>query len=72
MAKELYTPIDVDPARMFVLTGDRKMVRLNVPPLRVASSAQRLRIHLDFDAGTIDNVLERLKILRAEMLRDQS
>lgn len=55
------------PAEMFTLL-DRKTVRLQLPALSVAGIAEPLRIHLDFDAASVDEMLERLTQLRAQML----
>ena len=52
---------------MFTLL-DRETVRLQLPPLPVTGLAEPLRIHLDFDAESVDEMIERLTVLRAQML----
>jgi hypothetical protein len=59
--------VDQGPAEMFTLL-DRETVRLQLPDLPVAGLAEPLRIHLDFDATAVDEMLERLTQLRAQML----
>jgi len=59
--------VDLSPAEMFILL-DRETVRLQLPTLPVIGMAEPLRIHLDFDAASVDEMLERLAILRAQML----
>lgn len=60
-------PVEQGPGEMFVLL-DRETVRLNLPPLPMAGMDEPLRIHLDFDAASVDEMLERLTMLRAQML----
>jgi len=60
-------PVEQGPAEMFVL-HDRETVRLNLPPLPMAGMPEPLRIHLDFDAASVDDMLDRLTMLRAQML----
>jgi hypothetical protein len=60
-------PVDLSPAEMFTLL-DRGTMRLQLPDLRVASMAEPLRIHLDLDVASVDDMLERLTVLRAQML----
>jgi hypothetical protein len=44
------------------------MVRLTLPPLPVAGLPEPIVVQMDFDAGTVDQIIERLTILRAQML----
>lgn len=60
--------LDMAPERMWTLTDDRGSVRLHLPPLRVADMPKPLRISLDFDAEMVDEVLQRLTVLRSQML----
>lgn len=48
--------------------GRRETVRLQPPPLPITGMPEPLRIHLDFDAETGDEILQRLSLLRAKML----
>lgn len=59
--------VDLQPADMWTLL-DRETVRMMLPALPIAGMPEPLRIHLDFDAATVDEILQRLTVLRAEML----
>ena len=59
---------DMPAERMWTLSGDGETVRLQLPPLPIAGMPEPLRIHLDFDAETVDEILQRLSLLRAKML----
>lgn len=59
---------DMPPERMWTLSSDRAHVRLQVPPLLLDGFPEPLRIHLDFDTAMVDAILERLTVLRAQML----
>jgi hypothetical protein len=61
-------PVDVDQEKMWRLSDDRETVRLLLPPLLLEGLRRPLSSHLDFDAKTIDSVIERLTVLRAQML----
>jgi hypothetical protein len=51
-----------------VLSADRRTLRLNIPPVRLAGHAKPLTVHLDCDAKAVDEILQRLSVLRAQML----
>lgn len=53
---------------MWTPSGDGETVRLQLPPLPIAGFPESLRIHLDFDAEMVDEILQRLSLLRAKML----
>ena len=55
------------PTAMFFLV-DRERVRLQLPPLSMTDLGEPLRIHLDFDAASVDEMIERLMELRKHML----
>jgi hypothetical protein len=55
-------------ATMWTLSADRKLVRLAVPQLRLASMLEPLDVYMDFDAKSVDAMLERLTTLRGQML----
>ena len=40
----------------------------SLPALPMARIAEPLRIHLDFDAASVDEMIARLAVLRAQML----
>jgi hypothetical protein len=42
---------------------------LAVPPLRIAGFPTPLDVYMDFDAESVDAMIERLPILRSQMLR---
>jgi hypothetical protein len=52
---------------MFTLR-DCEHVRLQLPALRVAGLSEPLSVHLDFDAESVDEIIERLTMLRAQTL----
>jgi hypothetical protein len=60
-------PVERGPAEMFTL-HNRETVRLQLPDLPLEGAAEPLRIFLDFDAESVDEVLERLTVLRTQML----
>jgi hypothetical protein len=45
---------------MWTLSADRKTVRLVVPPLRLAGIREPIHAFMDFDAKTVDAMVERL------------
>ena len=61
-------PSDMSAAQMWTLSADRKSVRLLVPALRLRGLPEPLSIHLDCDAALVDEILQRLSVLRAGML----
>jgi hypothetical protein len=61
-------PVDVEQEQMWTLADDRRTVRLNLPPLPLAGLAQPLNVHLDFDSKAIEEMIDRLTMLRAKML----
>jgi hypothetical protein len=50
------------------LSDDRKTVRLDIPPLRLARIRQPIVVQICFDALAVDTILNRLAMLRAQML----
>jgi hypothetical protein len=60
-------PVERGPAEMFTL-HNRETVRLQLPDLPMEGLTQPVRIHIDFDAESVDEMLERLTALRAQML----
>ena len=43
-------------------------MRLQLPALPMAGMAEPLRIHLDFDATMVEEILHLLTVLRSQML----
>jgi hypothetical protein len=68
MNKEEMMPIVAEHEFMWTLSADRKTVRLAVPPLSFDGIPEPISIHMNFDAETVDAMLERLSILRSRML----
>ncbi len=52
----------------WLISRDRKTVRMQLPPLPMEGMPEPLRVHLDFDTATLDEMLRRLTELRARML----
>jgi len=50
------------------LSGDRKSIRFHLPPLPIVGLNEPLCVHLDFDAESLDEMIDRLAVLRAQML----
>jgi hypothetical protein len=67
MDKENMMPVAVDPGALWTLNADRLTVRLALPPLPLADLPP-INVKLDFDAATVDAMIERLAILRGQML----
>jgi len=51
-----------------VLSDDRTSVRFHLPPLPIDGQRKPLRIHLDFDADMVQQLLERLTLLYVQMV----
>ena len=68
MEKEQMMPIKANQATMWTLNADCKTVRLAVPPLRIVGFPKPLDIFMDFDAQSVDAMIERLTVLRGKML----
>jgi hypothetical protein len=61
-------PIGTTQAQLWRLSPDRRTVRLQLPPLRLAGQENPVDIHLDFEADTVDEMLQRLTELRMQMV----
>ncbi len=68
MSDDSQMPMDIEPAQAWILSDDRKSVRFRLPPLPIAGLPEPLRVHLDFDAEALDEMMLRLTVLRARML----
>jgi hypothetical protein len=68
MNEENMMLIPAERAATWRLSADRKTVRLALPPLPIAGQPEPIKIYVDFNADTIDATLERLSILRGQML----
>ena len=60
--------IEHDQAQMWQLSADRRRVRMELPGLRIEGIPEPLRVKLHFDARTVDQIIERLLVLRVQML----
>ena len=68
MEDEDMLPVSVETARMWTISEDRLTVRLNLPPIMLEDLERPLGLVLDFEAGAVDEIIERLSVLRAGML----
>ena len=68
MNKEDMMPIVAAQEMMWTLSADRKTVRLALPPLSLDGIPEPITIHMNVEAETVDAILERLSILRSQML----
>src|SRR5262249_51203047 len=50
------------------LSKDRRNVRFACPPMPLAGLPEPLRLFLDFDVNSVDELIERLTVPRAQML----
>jgi len=68
MTKHLGTvPIDHGLEKMWQLSNDGSSVRLSLPGLPVEGARQPVHIKIEFDASVVDLMIDRLKVLRAQM-----
>ena len=58
---------DMPLGRNWTLSDDLETVRLQLPPLPIDGMPEPLRVHLEFDAEMVDEILQRLTVLRAQM-----
>lgn len=61
-------PLNTAQEQMWTLAGDCRSVHMTLPPLPVAGMPEPLIVHVEFDTRTIDEILQRLSVLRAKML----
>jgi hypothetical protein len=61
-------PVEAD-QMMWTLSLDHTTVRLTLPALPLEGMSEPLKVHLEFDAGAVDAILEGLILLRGQMLR---
>ena len=67
MKRPQMEPIAMDATLMWTLNADRRSIRLTLPPLPIPDQAKPLFVVLDFEATTIDETIDRLLSLRAQM-----
>jgi hypothetical protein len=68
MDRKDMTPVAASPETMWRLSADRKTVRFALPPVPLVEGAEPIRVYLDFDAESVDAAIERLTVLRGQML----
>jgi hypothetical protein len=61
-------PVTANTSTMWTLNEDRKTVRFSLPPLTLGSMPEPLMVFMDLDAGTVDEMVDRLTVLRAQMV----
>ena len=49
------------------LSEDRASLRFHLPPVPIEGQPEPVRVHLDFDAAMVAELIERLKMLYAQM-----
>jgi hypothetical protein len=67
-SREQLIPIAHEVEQMWQLVGNSRLVRLSLPDLPVGGVAEPIRVNIDFDARVVDKMIERLTVLRAQML----
>ena len=68
MSDDNRMPVAIEPEQAWALSADRQSVRFHIPPVPIMGLPEPLRLHLDFDAEALDEMMERLAALRAQML----
>ncbi|SEP26482.1 hypothetical protein SAMN02990966_04692 [Rhodospirillales bacterium URHD0017] len=68
MKPHVMMPMEHDQAQMWQLSADRRSLRMELPGLPVAGVAEPLLVKIDFDTSVVDRMIERLLVLRAQML----
>jgi hypothetical protein len=53
---------------VWVLSPDRKTVRLSLPPLPLDGLPEPIKVDVDLDVATVDAILDRLVDLRSQMV----
>jgi len=60
--------IDASETTIWTLSRDRKTVRMALPPLPLPGMPEPIMLLMDIKAQTVDAMIERLTILRSQML----
>jgi hypothetical protein len=68
MSRRTPLPLGAAQEQMWTLAGDCRSVHMTLPPFPVAGVPEPLTVHVEFDTRTIDEILQRLSVLRAQML----
>jgi len=54
--------------RMWTLSNDNETLHLQLPPVSIAGISRPLNLGLNFDAAMVDEIIDRLTLLRSQML----
>ena len=68
MKRREMMPIGHDQAQMWQLSTDCSVERMQLQPLQVVGLPKPLTVKIDFDAATTEQLIERLTVLRQQML----
>lgn len=68
MSQDDMMPVEPTPETMWTLSDDRRRVRMSLPPLPIAHFPEPLQVHMDFDAAAVDELMDHLFRLRADVL----
>ena len=68
MAPKDMMPIEHEKEQMWILGADRRSVRMTLPPLPVAGLPKPIAVKVDLDAGVTEQMIDRLTVLRMQML----
>jgi hypothetical protein len=60
--------LEIDVSTMWTLNPDLQSILLTLPVLPLERMAIPLTIALELDASTVDEMIDRLTVLRAQML----
>ena len=63
-----FTVLKNNAEQMWQVGRDRRFLRLVLPALSVPGRKEPLTIDVEFDAAAVDRIIERLLVLRNEML----
>ena len=58
----------VNVAEIWTLNDDRRTVKLRLPPLPLDGLPEPLRVTIDFEADMVEEMINRLTVLRDQML----
>jgi hypothetical protein len=68
MKRQDMRPVEIDVSTMWTLSPDRRSIWLTLPALPLERMAIPLTIALEVDASSVDEMIDRLTVLRAQML----
>jgi hypothetical protein len=68
MKRQDMMPMEIDVSTMWTLNYDRRSIWLTLPVLPLGRTAIPLTVALEVDASTVDEMIDRLTVLRAQVL----